>query len=86
MNLPAQNIEDTAFVVFDKASDFGAGTRIINTPKLWWYHSTLSRKPILMRSKGYEVTLQISGPPTTVVVFTQANRSPTPARGARRDP
>jgi hypothetical protein len=88
MSLPAQYIEDTAFAVFDKASDFGAGTRIINTPKLWWYHSTLSRKPILMRTKAYEVTLQISGPPTTatVVGFTQANRSPTLVRGVRRDP
>ena len=62
----AQNIEDSAFVAFDRATDFGAGTRILNTPKLWWYRSMFSRKPIFVRSNGYELTLQISGPPTSV--------------------
>ena len=62
-----QYIEDSTFVAFDSAANWGAGTRIVNTPKLWWFRSpTISRKPILMRSNGYEVTLQISGPPTLV--------------------
>ena len=62
-----QYIEDSAFLVFDNTTNFGAGIRIVNTPKIWWYHnSMISRKPILVRSNGYEVTLQISGPPTLV--------------------
>lgn len=61
-----QNIEDSAFLAFDKASNWGAGTPIINTPKIWWYlNPRISRKPIQVRSNGYEVTLQIVGPPTT---------------------
>jgi len=62
-----QNIEDSTFLAFDKAANWGAGTRTVNTPKIWWYTSPMiSRKPILVRSNGYEVTLQISGPPTSV--------------------
>jgi len=59
-----QNIEDSTFLVFDKTTDFGAGTRIVNTPKIWSYlNPRVSRKPIIVHSNGYEVTLQISGPP-----------------------
>jgi hypothetical protein len=57
------SIEDTALLTFDKAASWGVGTPIVNTPKLWWYRSRFSRKPILMRSDGYEVTLQVSGGP-----------------------
>ena len=52
----------------------------------WMYSTQYTNRPnqnIVQIS--YEVTLQISGPPT-VVVFTQANRSPTLVRGVRRDP
>src|SRR5262249_37031914 len=52
-----QNMEDSSFAVFDKASNWGAGTRVMNTPKIWWYRSPLYRKPIIVRSPGYEVTL-----------------------------
>ena len=62
-----QNIEDGTFLAFDKAANWGTGTRTVNTPKLWWYRNpVISRKPILVRSNGYEVTLHISGPPTSV--------------------
>ena len=58
------SIEDTAVLTFDKAASWGVGTPIVNTQKLWWYRSRFSLKPILMRSDGYEVTLQVSGGPT----------------------
>jgi hypothetical protein len=59
-----QNIEDSSFRVFDKTTNFGAGIRIIDTPKIWSYlNPRISRKPIIVHSNGYEVTLQISGPP-----------------------
>jgi hypothetical protein len=59
-----QDIEDSTFLVFDKATNFGVGTRLVDTPKIWSYLNPLvSRKPIIVRSNGYEVTLQISGPP-----------------------
>jgi hypothetical protein len=62
-----QNMEDSAFLAFDKASNWGAGTPIINTPKTWSYTNTrISRKPIYVRSNGYEVTLQIIGPPGSI--------------------
>jgi hypothetical protein len=62
-----QNIEDSTFLVFDKTTNFGAGTRTVDTPKIWWYlDPTVSRKPIIVYSNGYEVTLQVSGPPTLV--------------------
>jgi hypothetical protein len=65
-----QNIEDSMFLAFDKATNFGAGTRTFNTLKLWWYRNALvSRKPILMRTPGYEITLQITGPPTKASFF-----------------
>ena len=64
-----QNIEDSAFVVFDRASNFGAGTRIVNTPKIWSYINSRTRRPIIVRSNAYEVTLEISGPPVIGGVF-----------------
>ena len=63
------SIEDSAFIAYDKAANFGAGTRVLNTPKLWWYRSPFYRKPILMRSNGYEVTLHIAGPATQAYFF-----------------
>ena len=67
MQLPAQYMfDDTGFISFDKTTDFGVGTRILNTPKLWWYRLPPSRHPVFVRSNGYELTLQITGPPTTV--------------------
>ena len=56
-------MEDSTFLVFDKTTNFGAGTRIVNTPKIWSDLNPRTRKPIIVRSNGYEVTLQISGPP-----------------------
>ena len=65
-----QNMEDSAFLVFDRAANFGVGTRIVNTPKIWSYINSRTHKPIIVRSKGYEVTLEITGPPILGGVYS----------------
>ncbi len=60
---------DPRFAVFDRTSNWGSGTQKILTPKIWSELSPLYRKPILMRGNGYEVTLQITGPPTAFRAF-----------------
>ena len=66
------NFEGPMFVVFDKNSNWGSGTQKLDTPKIWFEHSPLYRKPILMRASGYEVTVQITPPPTTFTTTTLA--------------
>jgi hypothetical protein len=61
----ASYTRDPTFAVFDKNSNWGGGTRTLNTPKIWFELNPLFRKPILMRANGYEVTLQIVTPPTS---------------------
>jgi hypothetical protein len=60
---------DPGFIVFNQSQNWGAGTRILNTPKIWSEFDPLFRKPIIMRASGYEVTLQIT-PPSTVFTTT----------------
>jgi len=61
---------DPGYVVFDKNSNWGAGTRLLNTPKIWSEWNSIIRKPIIRRGSGYEVTLEITPPPTTYTTFT----------------
>jgi hypothetical protein len=56
------SIEDSTFDVFDATSNFGAGPRTVVTPKITSQFSPIYRKPIIVRSNGYEITLQITGP------------------------
>jgi hypothetical protein len=56
---------DPSFAVFTKANNWGGGTQRMYTPKIWFETSPLYRKPILMRANGYELTVQITPPPTT---------------------
>ncbi|HYR86140.1 MAG TPA: hypothetical protein VE422_18785 [Terriglobia bacterium] len=65
----AHNIRDPGFVVFDSSSNWGSGTRTLNTPKIWFELNPIFRKPILMRAKGYELTLQITTPTFTTATF-----------------
>jgi hypothetical protein len=60
---------DPSFAVFTKNNNWGGGTQRLNTPKIWSEFSPLLHKPILMRGNGYEVTLQITPPPTTNTGF-----------------
>jgi hypothetical protein len=56
------NIEDSTFDVFDATSNFGAGTQTAVTTKITSQFSPFYRKPIIVRSNGYQITLQIIGP------------------------
>jgi hypothetical protein len=64
------NIEDSTFDVFDATSNFGSGTQTAVTTKITSQFSLFYRKPIIVRSNGYEITLQI--------------RPPLPSRPSRR--
>jgi len=67
------NTLDSTYAVFDKTSNFGNGTQLITSPKVYFMlDPRISRKPIIMYGKGYEITLRISAPfssPTIRTIF-----------------
>ena len=71
--------EDNVFAVFGHSSNFGSGTQNLVTPKKYPAPNpdpAASNKPIIATANGYQVTLQIVGPPTTLHPSNPAPTSP----------
>lgn len=68
--------EDSNFAVFSSSSNFGAGTQKLSTFKSWFMPAQNGNKPYKVSVDGYDITLQITGPPnsfTTGTVTTPVN-------------
>lgn len=77
---------DSTFLVFDKSTEFGHGTRVLTTPKHWWEWDQLRSKPIQIRGKGYEVTLEISSMPVLAPTKGTGSALKTPLFEATAEP
>jgi hypothetical protein len=75
--------EDTTFAVFGHSSNFGSGTQNLVTPKKYPIpnpNPAATNKPIIATANGYQVALQIVGPPTSARPSNPAPAKPVTPR------